>query len=152
MLLKEEPERGIITADVIDFKTMELPDDFVEYDWRDMSMQVQLYSKAAKEIMDENVETGYIHTLKDNRRTAIPVDDASVSKAISAIEWAVSGILSNDFPMRPCKTNCSKCDFRAMCTQKKQSFSRSDLPPTINTPTGERVIAAFDMEEESNDN
>ena len=152
LLLKEEPERGIITADVIDFKTMELPDDFVEYDWRDMSMQVQLYSKAAKEIMDENVETGYIHTLKDNRRTAIPVDDASVSKAISAIEWAVSGILSNDFPMRPCKTNCSKCDFRAMCTQKKQSFSRSDLPPTINTPTGERVIAAFDMEEESNDN
>ena len=150
LLLKEEPDRGITTADVIDFKTMELPDDSVNYDWRDMSIQVQLYSKAAKEIMSENVETGYIHTLKDNRRTAIPVDDASVEKAIKAIEWAVGGILSNDFPMRPCKTNCEKCDFKAMCSQKKQSFSRSDLPPTISTPAGDKMIAAFDMEEEGN--
>ena len=152
LLLKEEPERGITTADVIDFKTMELPDDSLDYDWRDMSIQVQLYSKAAKEIMSENVETGYIHTLKDNIRTAIPVDDVSVGKAISAIEWAVSGILSNDFPMRPCKTNCDKCDFKAMCAQKKQSFARTGEPPTICTPNGERIIAAFDMVEEYNGN
>lgn len=151
LLLKEEPERGITTADVIDFKTMELPDDSVDYDWRDMSIQVQLYSKAAKEIMGENVETGYIHTLKDNRRTAIPVDNDSVNKAIGIIEWAVSGILSNDFPMRPCKTNCDKCDFRAMCSQKRQSFSRSDIPPTISTPNGDKVIAAFDVEEDEYD-
>lgn len=147
LLLKEDPERGITKADVIDFKTMELPNDSVDYDWRDMSIQVQLYSKAAKEIMGENVETGYIHTLKDNRRTAIPVDNVSVDKAIKAIEWAVSGILSNDFPMRACKTNCEKCDFKSLCAQKKQSFARSDLPPTISTPAGEMVIAAFDMEE-----
>lgn len=151
LLLKEEPERGITTADIIDFKTMELPDDSVDYDWRDMSIQVQLYSKAAKEIMGENVETGYIHTLKDNRRTAIPVDNDSVNKAIGIIEWAVSGILSNDFPMRPCKTNCDKCDFRAMCSQKRQSFSRSDIPPTISTPNGDKVIAAFDVEEDEYD-
>lgn len=152
LLLKEEPERGITTADVIDFKTMELPDDSIDYDWRDMSIQVQLYSKAAKEIMGENVETGYIHTLKDNKRTSIPVDDDSVDKAIQVIEWAVSGILSNDFPMRPCKNNCDKCDFRALCSQKKQSFSRSDIPPTISTPNGDKVIAAFDMEENTYDN
>ena len=152
LLLKEEPERGITTADVIDFKTMELPSESVDYDWRDMSIQVQLYSKAAKEIMSENVETGYIHTLKDNKRTAIPVDNLSVGKAIKAIEWAVSGILSNDFPMRPCKTNCDKCDFKAMCAQKKQSFARTDKPPTICTPTGEKNIAAFDMEEDNNVN
>lgn len=151
LLLKEEPERGITTADVIDFKTMELPNDSTDYDWRDMSIQVQLYSKAAKEIMGENVETGYIHTLKDNKRTAIPVDDKSVANAIGVIEWAVSGILSNDFPMRPCKTNCNKCDFSSMCAQKKQSFSRSDIPPTISTPNGDKVIAAFDMEEDEHD-
>lgn len=151
LLLKEEPERGITTADVIDFKTMELPNDSIDYDWRDMSIQVQLYSKAAKEIMGENVETGYIHTLKDNKRTAIPVDDKSVANAIGVIEWAVSGILSNDFPMRPCKTNCNKCDFSSMCAQKKQSFSRSDIPPAISTPNGDKVIAAFDMEEEEHE-
>ena len=150
LLLKEEPERGITTADVIDFKTMELPEDCVDYDWRDMSIQVQLYSKAAKEIMGENVETGYIHTLKDNRRTAIPVDDDSVEKAIGVIEWAVSGILSNDFPMRPCKSNCDRCDFRAMCSQEKQEFVSSKRPPRINTPSGERRIAAFDIGENEN--
>ena len=152
LLLKEEPERGITTADVIDFKTMELPDDSIDYDWRDMSIQVQLYSKAAKEIMGENVETGYIHTLKDNKRTAIPVDESSVEKAIKAIEWAVSGILSNDFPMRPCKTNCDRCDFKAMCARKKQPFARRDTPPTISTPTGEKIIAAYDMEGDDDGN
>ncbi len=152
LLLKEEPERGITTADVIDFKTMELPDDSIDYDWRDMSIQVQLYSKAAKEIMGENVETGYIHTLKDNKRTAIPVDESSVEKAIKAIEWAVSGILSNDFPMRPCKTNCDRCDFKAMCARKKQPFARTDTPPTISTPTGEKIIAAYDMEGDDDGN
>ena len=152
MLLKEEPDRGITTADVIDFKTMELPDDSIDYDWRDMSMQVQLYSKAAQEIMGENVETGYIHTLKDNKRTAIPVDEDSVKDAIAAIEWAVSGILANDFPMRPCANNCSKCDFRSMCSQEKQDFCRSELPPQIHTPNGKKTIAAFDLEGDNNGN
>ena len=152
LLLKEEPDRGITTADVIDFKTMELPDDSIDYDWRDMSMQVQLYSKAAQEIMGENVETGYIHTLKDNKRTAIPVDEDSVKDAIAAIEWAVSGILANDFPMRPCANNCSKCDFRSMCSQEKQDFCRSELPPQIHTPNGKKTIAAFDLEGDNNGN
>lgn len=148
LLLQEDPDHGVTTADVIDFKTMELPDEADNYDWRDMSIQVQLYSKAAKEVMGENVQTGYIHTLKDNRRTAIPVDASSVENAIGAIEWAVNGILANDFPMRPCKTNCEHCDFRAMCTQKRQTFAREELPPRINTPNGEKPIAAFDLEDE----
>lgn len=144
LLLKEDPEHHITTADVIDFKTMELPDDAKDYDWRDMSLQVQLYSKAAKEIMGENVETGYIHTLKDNQRTPIPVDKDSVDNAIKVIEWAVSGILADDFPMRPCNNKCKICDFKAMCSQKAESFKRADIPPAINTPNGEKKIAAFD--------
>lgn len=144
LLLKEDPEHHITTADVIDFKTMELPDDAKDYDWRDMSLQVQLYSKAAKEIMGENVETGYIHTLKDNQRTPIPVDKDSVDNAIKVIEWAVSGILADDFPMRPCNNKCKICDFKAMCSQKAESFKRADIPPAINTPDGEKKIAAFD--------
>lgn len=60
----EEPDKGIVTADVIDFKSMETPENITDYDWRDMSIQVQLYSKAAREVIGENVETGYIHTPK----------------------------------------------------------------------------------------
>lgn len=152
LLLQEDPDKGITTADVIDFKTMELPEDSIDYDWRDMSIQVQLYSKAAKEIMGENVQTGYIHTLKDNKRTAIPVDNTSIDYAIKNIEWAVTGILSNDFPMRACKSSCENCDFQAMCAQKHQSFARSELPPPISTPSGERMAAAIEDEGDLNGN
>ena len=146
LLLREDPEHGITTADIIDFKTMDLPESTADFDWRDMSIQVQLYSKAAKEIMGENVETGFIHTLKDNKRTAIPVESESIQDAIGAIEWAVNGILENDFPMRPCEKNCLNCDFKSVCMQKKQDFARDTLPPKIHTPNGEMVIAAFDRD------
>lgn len=152
LLLQEDPDHGITTADVIDFKTMELPEVPADYDWRDMSIQVQLYSKAAKEVLGENVQTGFIHTLKDNQRTAIPVDSRAIESAIGAIEWAVSGILANDFPMRPCKSNCKNCDFRLMCAQKLQPFSRTDLPPAIHTPNGDKPIAALDLEDDTNGN
>lgn len=144
LLLCEDTEKKITTADVIDFKSMETPEDVAAYDWRDMSIQVQLYSKAAKEVIGENVETGYIHTLKDNRRTAIPVDMESVGSAIGAIEWAVQGILEGDFPMRACPHNCGNCDFKAMCAQKRQPFKNDVMPPQINTPAGTKTIAAFE--------
>ena len=147
LLLMEEPDKGIVTADVIDFKSMETPENVTDYDWRDMSIQVQLYSKAAKEVIGENVETGYIHTLKDNRRTAIPVDDNSVNSAIGVIEWAVGGILDSDFPMRASKQNCERCDFKAMCAQKRQEFKTTIKPPKINTPAGLKTIAAFENDE-----
>ena len=144
LLLKEDPARGITTADVIDFKTMETPEDVAQYDWRDMSIQVQLYSKAAKEIMGENIETGYIHTLKDNRRTAIPVDEASVESAIKTIEWAIQGILTSDFPQRACVASCSKCDFTAMCSKRREEFLTAERPPQINTPAGLKTIIALE--------
>lgn len=144
LLLMEDPQRGIVTADVIDFKSMETPEDVASYDWRDMSIQVQLYSQAAKDVIGENVETGYIHTLKDNRRTAIPVDKDSVDSAIGTIEWAVRGILDGDFPMRACPQNCGSCDFKAMCAQKRQAFKNGTQPPQINTPAGLKTIAAFE--------
>ncbi|MFT4105556.1 MAG: ATP-dependent DNA helicase [Lacrimispora sp.] len=147
LLLMEDPQCGIVTADVIDFKSMETPEDVTSYDWRDMSIQVQLYSQAAKEVIGENVETGYIHTLKDNHRTSIPVDKASVDSAIGVIEWAVRGILDGDFPMRACPQSCGSCDFKAMCAQKSQAFKNRTHPPQINTPVGLKTIAAF----ESND-
>lgn len=147
LLLFEDSLHGITEADVIDFKTMELPEDVADYDWRDMSLQVQLYSRAAKEVLGENVETGHIHTLKDNKRTAIPVDEQSVQNAINVIEWAVQGILRGEFPKRACHRSCSVCDFKAMCSQQRQAFQDETPPPAINTPVGPKLIAAFDTDE-----
>lgn len=146
LLLKEDENQNIKAAEVIDFKSMEVPDDLNEFDWREMSIQVQLYSRAAKEVIGENAETGYVHTLKNNKRVEVPVDDMSVANAIGAIEWAVKGILQGDFPMRACHTNCNNCDYKALCKQKREPFKRKELPPVINTPIGEKTIAAFEEE------
>lgn len=147
LLLKEDEAQNIDVAEVIDFKSMEMSDKLEEFDWREMSLQVQLYSRAAKEVIGENAETGYVHTLKDNNRVKVPVDELSVKNAIGAIEWAVKGILQEDFPMRACSANCTKCDYRALCRQEREEFKRKELPPVINTPVGERVIAAFEEED-----
>ena len=144
LLLKEDEAKNINAAEVIDFKSMEVPDRLEEFDWREMSLQVQLYSRAAKEVIGENAETGYVHTLKNNKRIEVPVDEAAVKNAIGAIEWAVKGILKEDFPMRACLSNCQNCDYRALCRQEREPFKRKELPPLINTPVGERVIAAFE--------
>lgn len=148
LLLQEDAAKGITSADVIDFKTMELPAYSDEFDWRDMSIQVQLYSKAAKELMGENVETGYIHTLKDNKRTKIPVEEKDVNNAVKVIEWAVKGILNSDFPQRACKKSCDSCDFKSLCAKRRDEFKNATRPPKINTPNGEQNVAAV---EEYND-
>ena len=142
LLLKED--EGVRIAEVIDFKSMDMPDKKDEQDWREMSIQVQLYSKAAKEVIGQNAEVGYVHLLKNNYREEIPVDERSVDNAIKIIEWAVKGILEQDFPMRACASNCNKCDYRAMCKQEREHFRRSETPPVINTPVGDKTIAAFD--------
>ena len=147
LLLKEDAAKNINAAEVIDFKSMEVPDQLEEFDWRDMSLQVQLYSRAAKEVIGENAKTGYVHTLKNNKRVEVPVDETAVKNAIGAIEWAVKGILQEDFPMRACSSNCKNCDYRALCRQEREPFKCQELPPVINTPVGERVIAAFEEED-----
>ena len=144
LLLKEDAAKNINAAEVIDFKSMEVPDDLEEFDWREMSIQVQLYSRAAKEVIGENAETGFVHTLKNNKRVEVPVDETSVKNAIGAIEWAVRGILQEDFPMRACTANCKRCDYKALCRQEREKFKRDEVPPVINTPIGERVVAAFE--------
>lgn len=147
LLLKEDEENNINEAEVIDFKSMETPNELEEFDWREMSLQVQLYSRAARDVIGENVETGYVHTLKNNKRVKVPVDKLAVKNAIGTIEWAVKGILQEDFPMRACPSNCKNCDYKALCRQKRESFKRSELPPVINTPIGEQVIAALEKED-----
>lgn len=144
LLLKEDETNNINAAEVIDFKSMEVPDELEGFDWREMSIQVQLYSRAAKEVIGQNAETGYVHTLKNNKRIEVPVDEMAVKNAIGAIEWAVKGILQEDFPMRACSSNCKNCDYRALCRQEREPFKRKELPPVINTPVGERVVAAFE--------
>jgi DNA helicase II / ATP-dependent DNA helicase PcrA len=147
LLMRYNAEGGLVEAHVVDFKAMEGGEDAVEseeLDWRTLSLQVQLYAKAAREVLGQNAATGSIHLLKDNQRITIPIDQRAVDAAIANVEWAVAGILAGDFPMRPEEEKCENCDFSRLCPKQRQEFRPGSAPPpAIHTPSGLQVAAAI---------
>lgn len=148
LLLKRDEEGNILDSHVIDFKSLDAPEDDVPNDWIDLSLQVQLYAYAANEVLGENAKIGSVHLLKEKgekARVNVPVTDCALSAAIDNINWAVERILQNDFPMRPCHRKCDHCDVRRICSKAAQNFATDIVPPPIYVPTqsGQAQIKAF---------
>lgn len=134
LLLKKDETGNITEATVVDFKSLEKPDDDSSIDWVELSIQVQLYAKAANKVLGQNAKTGAVHLLRNNERINIPIDDNSINCAIENIEWAVDRIINRDFPMRPEATKCENCDFTLLCSKSKEEFQTSAIPPAIFVP------------------
>ncbi|HEU4463181.1 MAG TPA: ATP-dependent DNA helicase [Solirubrobacterales bacterium] len=151
LMLREDENGEILEAEVVDFKSMEGGEDAElnpALDWTTLSLQVQLYAKAAREVLGENARTGSVHLLKDNQRVEVPVDDDAVSAAVENVEWAVRRILDDDFPMRPHPEKCGGCDFQVICPKLVEEFKTEERPPALHVP-GEaegKVINAFDVQ------
>lgn len=148
LLLKRDEKGNILDSHVIDFKSLDAPEDDTPNDWIDLSLQVQLYAYAANEVLGENAKTGSVHLLKEqgaNARVDVPVTDSAISAAINNINWAVECILKNDFPMRPCHGKCDHCDVSRICPKVAQDFASDTVPPAIYVPTqsGQAQIKAF---------
>ena len=145
LLLHEDDEGEILQAEIIDFKTMEggeTPGENDSLDWTELALQVQLYARAADQVLGQNARTGSVHLLKDNQRVEVPITKDSIDAALENIEWAVNGILSNDFPMRPHPVKCTKCDFRTICPQEPQDFGVvTTIPRELHLPEGRREMA-----------
>jgi DNA helicase-2/ATP-dependent DNA helicase PcrA len=146
LLLRYDARGNLLEARVIDFKAMEGGEDAERNErlhWTDLSLQVQLYAKAAREVLGENARTGAVHLLKDNQRIDVPVSDEAVQAAVGNVEWAVGRILAGDFPMRPHPAKCGECDFRALCPKTPQNFVPDGAPPPIHAPAGPQMARAF---------
>ncbi len=147
LLLKQDSEGNTLEAEVIDFKAMQGGDDPVEneeLEWTELALQVQLYAKAAADILGENARTGSVHLLKDNIRQEVPISEEAVAAAIKNVEWAVRGIIEGDYPMRPHPGKCKKCDFKVLCPRIPQPFMIiQDIPPEIHLPDGKMHALAF---------
>ena len=148
LLLREDTDGNILEATVIDFKTMEggpKPEENERLQWTDLALQVQLYAKAANEVLGENARTGAVHLLRDNQRVEVPVDDDAVSAAAQNVEWAVDRIIDHDFPMRPHPNKCGECDFRALCPKVPEEFDGGIEPPPLHlfTDGREQMALAF---------
>lgn len=142
-LLKRDEHGNIMDSHVIDFKSLDAPDDDTPNDWIDLSLQVQLYAYAADQVLGENTRTGSVYLLKEHgtdARVNIPVENDAVSAAISNIGWAVDRILDGDFPMRPCRGKCESCDVNRICPKVPQHFTSDIVPPPIHVPTGQGQV------------
>jgi len=147
LLLQEDENGNILDAAVIDFKSMEGGEDAEQNEdlhWTELSLQVQLYAKAAREVLGENAQTGRVHLLKDNQRVEVPVSDDAIEAAIENVEWSVDRIIAGDFPMRPHPDKCEACDFKALCPKRQETFAIGELPPPIHIPTGVQMARSFD--------
>lgn len=148
LLLKRDEQGNIVDSHVIDFKSLDAPDDDTPNDWIDLSLQVQLYAYAADQVLGENTRIGSVHLLKEqgtDARVNIPVENDTISAAIQNIGWAVERILDGDFPMCLCRGKCGKCDVSRICPKIPQHFVSEVVPPPIHVPTeqGEILIKAF---------
>lgn len=149
LLLHEDEEGNILRAEIIDFKTMEggdTPDENEDLDWTDLALQVQLYARAADQVLGQNARTGSVHLLKDNQRVEVPITQEALDAALANIEWAVRGILSSDFPMRPHPDKCEKCDFRTICPGTPEDFTElTSPPPELHLPGRRETARAFSL-------
>ena len=153
LLLHEDAQGNILRAEIIDFKTMEggeHPIKSDDLDWTELALQVQLYARAADQVLGQNARTGSVHLLKDNQRIEVPIAQEALDAALGNVEWAVNGILRSDFPMRPHPEKCSKCDFRAICPATPQEFDdASSIPPKLHLSDGKEMARAFSLYRES---
>jgi DNA helicase-2/ATP-dependent DNA helicase PcrA len=147
LLLKQDESGRILEAEVVDFKAIEggdKPAENDDLDWTELSLQVQLYAKAAQEVLGQTARTGSVHLLKDDQRVSVPVDDGAIQAAVDNVEWAVNGILAGDFPSRPHPDKCAECDFVRICPRHVQNFRpQVQLPAEIHVPTGRKLPGAF---------
>lgn len=146
LLLRENDKGEIVDAEVVDFKAIEGgadPAENLRLDWTELSLQVQLYAKAAKDVLGEAARTGSVHLLKDGQRVQVPITDEAIQNAVQNVEWAVQGILAGDYPMRPHPDKCGGCDFKNLCPKAPQQFQSPAVPPAILLPTGGEAARAF---------
>ena len=135
LLIKEDINGSIIESKVIDFKTLDRPEEDEVLDWTDLALQVQLYAKAANEVLGENAKTGAVHLLRDNLRIDVPVTDEAINAALSNIEWSVDRIIDRDYPMRPHPNKCEECDFKSLCPKIPEYFKIDDVPSPLHLPS-----------------
>lgn len=155
LMLKQDEEGNILDASVIDFKSMEggeNHEDNEELHWTELSLQVQLYAKAARDVLAENARTGAVHLLKDNQRIEVPITNEAITNAIANVEWAVDRVIAGDFPMRPERGKCEKCDFKALCPKVPEEFAAGNVPaPIYITGNAQQLARAFSEFDEHHD-
>ncbi|HOC61411.1 MAG TPA: PD-(D/E)XK nuclease family protein, partial [Smithellaceae bacterium] len=116
LLKRENGDSNIL--EIIDFKTGNDRKDREALD-----LQVQLYTIAAREALDLNVQKAYVHFLDDQKQPRMEVltTPKQLDMAMRTLSDAVQGITTRRFQRNPrSPKSCLTCDWEKICPQKKK--------------------------------
>ena len=115
LLKRESVDESIL--EVVDFKT----GNEKRMD-EELTLQVQLYTIAAREALNLEVNKAYVHFLDSEKQARIEVltTQKQLELTRKTISDTIKGIITRRFRRNPKnKKVCSKCDWRKFCPQKQ---------------------------------
>ncbi|GAB3722393.1 ATP-dependent helicase [Flavobacterium koreense] len=103
--------------EIIDFKTGKPQSHYEEK----YTHQVVLYTIAAQEALQKNINKAYLHYLDAEKaeRKEVIITPKKIAETKAQLSSAIDGIVSNKFPRKPEKQVCSKCDWKSICPKSK---------------------------------
>lgn len=116
LLKRENGDSNIL--EIIDFKTGN-----ERKDQEALHLQVQLYTVAARNALNLDVQKAYVHFLDEHKqpRLEILTTPKQLDLAMQTISDAVRGITTRRFNRNPRnKKTCLTCDWEKVCPQKKK--------------------------------
>jgi len=89
----------------------------------ELNLQVQLYTVAAREALNLNVEKAYIHFLDEKKQSRVEVltTKKQLELAMKTVTNAVNGITTRRFNRNPRSIKvCNNCDWMNICPKKQR--------------------------------
>lgn len=103
--------------EIIDFKTGKPQSHYEEK----YTHQVVLYTIAAQEALQKNISKAYIHYLdaENAERKEVIITPKKIKETKIQLSSAIDGIVANNFPRKPARSVCNKCDWKLICPKVK---------------------------------
>jgi DNA helicase-2/ATP-dependent DNA helicase PcrA len=114
LLRRKDGDANIL--EIIDFKT----GNEKRMD-EELTLQVQLYTIAARNALNLNVEKAYVHFLDERKQARVEIltTPKQLDMAMESISDAVRGITNRRFNRNPkSKKLCDQCDWGKICPKK----------------------------------
>jgi DNA helicase-2/ATP-dependent DNA helicase PcrA len=112
--------KDVNSYEIRDYKTS---DEIISKE--DYEFQIRLYAHALRNL-DYNVESGSIAYLKESKVKKVEIDEKSVNTEKTKAEEIVRKIKNSEFPMKPRKNFCEKCEYKKICKGAKLNGSQSN--------------------------
>jgi len=89
----------------------------------ELMLQVQLYTVAARDALNLNVEKAYVHFLDEKKQARVEIltTPTQLNLAMNTVKDAINGITTRRFGRNPKSSKmCNGCDWGRLCPKKKR--------------------------------